>query len=306
MNINNNNMNLLPIFLIILEELSLSRAAQRLGMSQPALSHSLARMREEFDDQLFVRAPGGLVPTSKALELKPKLVEFSDLVNSIYEQNKQVSPLEFKGRIVLSTTAYFEQVIIKKFVESLRNEAPKLELITHNLSTESELVPRQQLEKGEVDLVVAGFFKDLPDSVFRTVLFEDPFCVVARKNHPYFGTQQSARDLCDYPHLMISLRGDLRGRMDEELKKKKLERKIHAGLGNFFTPALLLPDSDYLLVCPLRLAQSYARFLPVEHHEVPLELRPVKMQMIWHERLNKDPVQKWVRNKIKLLSSARE
>lgn len=299
MNNKDNNLNLLPIFSAILEELSLTRAAARLGISQPALSHSLARLREDFEDPLFVRVPGGLAATPRALELKPQIFQLQESLAAIYASDQRKSPADFSGRVVIATTSYFEQIVILRLTETLAREAPKLQLVTHNLATESDTLPRQQLERGDIDLAIAGFFREVPEGFFRILLFEDPFCVAARKDHPYFRSKQRPPDLCKYPHVMISLRGDLHGRLDDELTKIKLERKIHAGLGNFLTPALLLPDSDSLLVCPTRLAESFAGFLPIRHRPVPLELKPVKMQMIWHERLRKDPVQLWLREKIR-------
>jgi DNA-binding transcriptional LysR family regulator len=299
MNNANNNLNLLPIFSIILEELSLTRAAARLGISQPALSHSLARLREEFSDPLFVRVPGGLAATPRALELKPRIRQLQESLSEIYKSDRHTSPADFSGRITIATTSYFEQIVIRRLTECLAKQAPRVQLVTHNLATESESLPRQQLERGEIDLAIAGFFTSPPEGFLRKTLFVDPFCVSARKGHPYFKSKQRPEDLCRYPHVMISLRGDLHGRIDDELKKKGLKREIYAGLGNFLTPALLLPDSDSLLVCPTRLAQSYTEFLSIDHRPVPLEIKPVTMQMIWHERLRKDPMQLWIREKLR-------
>jgi len=299
MNNRNYNLNLLPIFGVIFEELNLTRAAAKLGISQPALSHSLARLREEFADPLFVRVPGGLAPTPRALDLKTQVFRIQESLTEIYQSHHLNKPADFTGRIVISTTSYFEQIVILRLTECLAKEAPKIQLVTHNLPTESETLPRQQLERGEIDIAVAGFFKQIPVGFFSTTLFEDPFCVSARMNHPYFKSKQRPEDLCRYPHVMISLRGDLHGRIDDELKKMKLKRDIRAGLGNFLTPALLLPDTDFLLVGPTLLAASFSSLLPIRHAPLPFALRPVKMQMIWHERLRKDPVQVWVRERIR-------
>jgi len=295
MNNTSNNLNLLPIFSTILEELSLTRAATRLGISQPALSHSLARLREDFGDPLFVRVPGGLAPTPRALELKPQIMSLQESLLEIYKPGRSSRPADFSGRITIATTAYFEQIVIRQLSERLIKEAPQVQLVTHSLATESDALPRQQLERGEIDLAIAGFFKNTPEGFLRATLFEDPFCVAARKDHPYFKSKQKPEDLCKYPHVMISLRGDLHGRIDDELAKIGLKRKIQAGLGNFLTPNLLLPHSDLLLVCPTRLAESYCEFLPIKQQPVPLKLKPVAMQMIWHERLRKDPMQLWIR-----------
>jgi DNA-binding transcriptional LysR family regulator len=299
MNNINNNLNLLPIFSAISEELSLTKAAARLGISQPALSHSLARLREDFGDPLFVRVPGGLAPTPRALELKPQILQIQDTLAEIYRAGRSQKPKDFTGRLRIAATSYFEQIVIQKFTEDLAREAPRLQLITYNLATESGLLPKQQLERGEIDLAIAGFFKDTPQGFYSSVLFEDPFCVSARKNHPYFKTKQKAADLCRYPHVMISLRGDLHGRIDDELAKKNLKRDIRAGLGNFLTPALLLADSDFLLVGPTKLAENFSKIFPIKHQPLPVEVKPIRVQMIWHERLRKDPMQLWVREKLR-------
>src|SRR5262245_8277728 len=180
MNIRIKDLNLLPIFLGIAEELNLSRASQRLALSQPALSHALSRLRHQFSDPLFVRGQRGLVATPKVAVLLPQVRALLAAAEGIYGTGETLDLAKLKRKVVIASTAYFESRTIAGFISHAETKAPGLQIETRSLSGG---FPRRELEAGEFDLAIAAYFDDAPQGFKIKTVFSDRFvCVCSRKN----------------------------------------------------------------------------------------------------------------------------
>jgi len=297
-NIANKDLNLLLVFHVLYQERNASVAAERMALSQPALSHKLNKLRHQLGDPLFVRAPRGLTPTPRAHELAPRIQCLVAELEAFYEHSDGQDFLQRAERIHLYSTDYMEQTLLPELLPVLRREAPNLVLVTHNTRG---LLPREELEKGTCDLAIAGFYADLPDTFHQQRLLSEDFVVLAWRDNPHLarGLDLDAFVACE--HLLTTLTGDLAGRVDQALAALGRQRRVAAGLSSFLAPPRLLPGTDLLLTCLRSVAEdAVTRDPSLCLHALPeaLALPKVEVMQIWHQRTASDPLRRWVRQQI--------
>lgn len=289
------DLNLLKLLVILGETLNLSRAAEDMNLSQPALSYALKKLREDFDDPLFVRGAYGFQPTPRALAAIPKAKAMLEGAHQLYE------PTAFDLRSVertltLSLTTYFESIVIVPLMKRLEKEAPAIVLKTVSLQGE---FPRKELESGESDVAVAAYFTELPDSYFSQSLGKDPHVVVARTGHPYFRTKQSLKDYLAWPHVKVGVPLNTMSHVDQALKAKRLARDLRGNFNNFLSPLITVSHTDHLLTIPERLARTFQKMADVQVGELPVRDSAIEVKMAWHGRFQNDPFHQWVRRTLK-------
>ncbi len=301
MNIDNKDLNLLRVFHVVYQERNASRAAERLALSQPALSHKLAKLRHEMGDPLFVRAPRGLTPTPRAHELAPQVQALVGDIEAFYHRSEGSDFLSRNERLHLFTTDYLEQSLLPGLLPRLRAQAPGVILITHN--TRGQL-PREELEKGSCDLAIAGFYDELPDTLRQQRLFSEDFVVLASRHNPHLnGGALGLEQFLACEHLLTTLTGDLHGRVDRAREARGLRRRIAAGLSSVLAPTRLVRDSAFLLTCLRSVAEEAAQRDPdLQIHPLPIDLPRVEVKQIWHERTDADPLRRWLRQQIQQVS----
>ena len=296
MNIANKDLNLLLVFHVVYQERSASLAAARMALSQPALSHKLNKLRHEFADPLFVRAPRGLTPTPRAHELAPLVQRLVSEMEGFYERCEGRDFLARAERIHLYSTDYVEQILLPRLLPRLREQAPSLQLITHNTRG---LLPREELEKGTCDLAIAGFFADLPDTFRQQRLLSEDFVVLASHSNPQLQAGLDMQGFLACEHLLTTLTGDLNGLVDRALAERGQARKVAAGLSSFIAPPRLLRGTDLLLTCLRSVAEEAVAYdSDLRIHSLPLTLPRVEVMQIWHERTDADRLRRWLRQQI--------
>jgi DNA-binding transcriptional LysR family regulator len=293
MNIRNKDLNLLAIFVGIGEELNLTRASGRLGLSQPALSHALGRLREQFGDPLFVRGQRGLVATPKVSVLLPQIRAFLATAEGLYGPGKILDLANLKRKVIIASTAYFEARAMADFIKYIQTKAPGLQLETYSLSGS---FPKQELEAGELDLAIAAYFNEVPNGFQIKTVFSDRFVCVCSKKNVYLKTKQTTEDYLGRKHLQIEVPPGVFAPVDQYLKGKRKRRDISLRIGNFLTPPAILNQSDLLLTCPLALAENYREMYPLVITELPFWLPSIETKMVWHEKNQLDPFHVWLRN----------
>lgn len=293
MNIAKKDLNLLLVFHVLYQERNASVAAGRMALSQPALSHKLNKLRHQFGDPLFVRAPRGLTPTPRAHELAPHVQRLVAELEAFYDLCDGQDFLVRAERLHLYSTDYMEQTLLPRLLPVLREQAPNLVLITHN--TRGEL-PREELEKGTCDLAIAGFYKDLPDTFHQQRLLGEDFVVLASRSNPRLNDGLDLPAFLACEHLLTTLTGDLDGLVDRALQARGLQRRVVAGLSSFVAPTRLVRGTDLLLTCLRSLAEEAVDRDPdLRIHALPLDLPRVEVMQIWHERTHADPLRRWFR-----------
>ena len=298
LDIRSKDLNLLAIFDVLMRERNVSRAAKRLHLSQSTLSYSLSRLREMFGDDLFVRTGRGITPTPKAMEIAPRVMHFLDYASSLFLEEEDFDAAKARGTIRIASTEMIEHLLLPKLIPILRREAPGV--LLQSTSTQGVL-PKTALERGELDLAIAGFFGDLPEGFYRQELFTDRFRVIARKGHPIFKRKPTIEDYVAWDHILISPQGDMKSLIDKSLGKKS--RRLVAGISNFLTPGWVVADSDVLLTAPSRLVGIFEKSLPVRAFDLPFKSPEISVVQVWHERLHRNSLHKWFRGLLRQVLS---
>ncbi len=304
MNIASKDINLLYVFKVLFEERNLSNAAKRMALSQPALSHKLNKLRNEFDDALFVRAARGLTITPLAERIAPQVLQAVQSIEGLYHQLESQNFLLNKDIVHIYTTDFIEQLLLPSLLTRIEMKAPNLKLVCHNTLGK---LPKKELETGECDLAIAGFYDDLPDSYFQQKLREELFVVLSNKNKFAFEQELDLDTFLEARHIVTTLTGDLDGIVDKALRERNLIRKVVAGVSSFLVPPLIAKDTNCILVCLESIAKMSAyTFDRLTIHKCPIDLPAVTISQTWHERTHQDPMRRWLRNEIRQVLSKSE
>ncbi|MCC9650225.1 MULTISPECIES: LysR family transcriptional regulator [Vibrio] len=296
MNISTKDLNLLYVFKVLFEERNLSNAAKRMSLSQPALSHKLNKLRREFDDPLFVRAARGLTITPLAERIAHQVLEVTKSVEGLYHQLESQNFLVNDDTVHLYTTDFIEQLLLPSLLARIEVKAPNLKLVCH--STLGQL-PKKELETGECDIAIAGFYHDLSDSYFQQKLKEESFVVLANNANPMIKGQINLEEFLTCRHIITTLSGDLDGLVDKELRNINLSRTVVAGVSSFLAPPIIVKDTNYILVCLESIARMFSfTYDRLMIHTCPIDLPKVNISQTWHERTHQDPMRKWLRQEI--------
>ncbi|MFB4392080.1 MULTISPECIES: LysR family transcriptional regulator [unclassified Pseudomonas] len=296
MNIANKDINLLLVFHMLYQERNATLAAERMALSQPALSHKLNKLRHQFGDPLFVRAPRGLTPTPRAHELAPEVQRLVEELQAFFERCDGQDFLTRPARLHLYSTDYLEQTLLPELLPILRTQAPNLTLITHN--TRGQL-PREALEKGTCDLAIAGFYTDLPETFHQQRLLSEDFVVLASRGNPRLSAGLDLTSFVACEHLLTTLTGDLDGLVDRALRSLGHSRRVAAGLSSFLAPTRLIRGTDLLLTCLRSVAEEAVdRDDDLRLYPLPLTLPRIEVMQIWHERTHVDPLRRWFRKQL--------
>ena len=294
MNIRDKDLNLLGVFDALMRELSVSRAAILLKMTQPAVSNALTRLRRDFDDDLFVRNGRGMSATPKAQAIQEEVAAILESSRTLYDA-EDFDPGTVSARFTIATTDYFESVLLPKLLPLLGQNAPGITTIVR--PTRGGL-PKGELESGQLDLAIAGFYGDLPEGFYQRTLFEETYSCLVRKGHPMVGSELTLEKFVKLEHILVSPQGDLRGAVDLALEAKGLSRKVVAGVANFHTPPAIIADSDYIVTIPTRLAVQFASLYSLNCFQPPIAVKKIKLVQVWHARTHRSPHHKWLRGAV--------
>lgn len=263
---------------------------------QPAVSHALSRLRQQLNDPLFVRASRGLVATARAQALEKPVLKLLSQIDEVLAGPTDFVPSKAQNIFRMATTDYFEQTALPLILKKLEQEAPDITIISR--PTLGSL-PKGELENGEFDIAIAGFYGDLPEGFMKQKLFDDDFVCVARNDHPRIKKKVlSIEQYSSEKHMLISMQGDLTSKSKELLARKGLHQQFRVGTSSFLSPGWILTTTNYLLTCPRKLAKSYEKHLPVLIHELPIEIPKIQVVQVWHEKNQRDGAHAWLRNLI--------
>ncbi|RTE64721.1 LysR family transcriptional regulator [Amphritea opalescens] len=289
-NLSGTDLNLLPVFQVLLEERSVTRAAGRLNLTQPAISRNLARLRTLFNDPLFTRTPKGLIPTPRAealaLQLRQSLQDLSHLITPA-----TFTPETATQNFRLATTDYGAQVLLPPVIKRLRAEAPGVNL---------EIVPwqeslLQELDQHDIDLATCTI-KDAPAAIHGRGVGSDQFVCVVRNDHPAAEQGLDLAQYANYPHALITMGGARKGAIDYLLEERGLKRRIALRVPHFVAALAIISQSDLILTVPYGLAISFAEQYQLKILPFPMPQKGFTYSIIWHERYLKDPAHMWLRN----------
>jgi len=288
------DLNLLVAFEALWLEQSVSGAALRLHLGQPAVSSALARLRRIFEDELFVRAGRDMKPTAKAQAIAPDILQSLQIIRSVFMNHDRFEPSTATREFKIATSDYLANLILPELVKSLAREAPHLSWRILPLEKESII---RDLERGNCDLAI-GTFGQLTDSIHSCPFIDDSFVGICRTGHPILSEPISLDSLVAFPHALFTLKRDHQGMIDEVLARHQLERRVALTVPYWFVLPSAILHSDLLAIIPNCLACHFVNHYPVEKFTIPLELPQNNMVMAWGTFQAADPGQAWLRQKI--------
>lgn len=290
------DLNLLIVFDAVLTEKSVTKAAQRLSLSQTAISHSLARLRAQFGDPLFVRDGSGMCPTPRATEVTPLIRGALEQIDHALSK-KQFKPGMSEQFFRLAITEYFALLALPRIARRVATEAENTTIITvPNILTNVAAL----LDNREVDFAIAHFqgsYRDMLPPRFKSVaILEDHFVCVMRKSHPLAKRKLTRESYAQASHLVQSLSGELVGPIDRALKRFGVSRKMGLLLCHHSAIPELLNTSDMILTVTGRMAKYYGSKYGLHVTSLPFNIPPSPMQLIWSERVDASAIHVWLRS----------
>lgn len=288
--IRNVDLNLLKALDVLLDERSVTRAANKLALTQPAVSGILTRLRDSFDDPLFVRTQRGIIPTPRALELAGPVKRVLEDIGTIL-QPTSFEPITATKTISIAATDYALQTIIVPFLSALRQCAPNIRIIVRLIEDDGI---QSQLENGEVDIALMTPDTTPPELHARR-LFDEQYVCVLRQDHPDAGIDKISLDrFCELDHAIVSyVGGSFRGITDLELAKIGRERRVILSISSFLVLTDILRTTDLIAVVPKRLVANNEHLRLIEP---PLVIPGFTKLAVWHERTHHDVAHQWVRS----------
>lgn len=283
--------NLLIALNALLTERNVTRAAARIGVGQPALSHSLARLRAHFKDPLLVQRGRVLHLTEKALRLCDPVAEAAAAFSSVFEERPSLD-LRSARRFVLGAADLFALRFVPEIERTLRRDAPGVTLEVRPLSDRStELI----LSEG-VDLAF-GVFDDVPPTLNQQSLFLDPYVCLVRADHPRVGASLTLRAYTQLLHMEVAPAPKARPglRIDRALAAKGLVRRVQTRVPYFLLAARLLESNDQVLTMTHVFAAQLAQAARLRLVKCPLAIPPLSFSQIWLRRQDGDPTHRWLR-----------
>lgn len=276
----------------LLEHESVSRAANQLGISQPAMSAQLKRLRNLFNDPLLIASGRRLVATSRARALQADLRRHLQDLDALVRENEAFDPAQTRKTFKVIATDYVHLVLATRLDERIRAAAPGARLAFLPFEPKSMW---ETLEGEVADLaLVTGM--EIADAMSRSAMTES-FCVIMRRGHPLEDTELTLQTFCAQRHILISPEGGgFIGATDRALAGLGMKRHVAVSLPSFLLAPGLVAGSDALCVVPRRLAVLYRD--SVVCRDLPFDVNGFKVDMLWHPRRQNDPSHIWFRGEI--------
>ncbi|GGA46076.1 LysR family transcriptional regulator [Dyella nitratireducens] len=283
------DLNLLVTLDALLSERNVTRAAQRLNFSQPAVSVQLAKLRDFFGDPLLLPGPRGMRPTARAEALREPLRQALEALDSTVSPAKPFNPAEATNTWRIAASDYGESTIVLPALNRLRVAAPATQLAV------VEMVPARiarQAEQGEIDLAFHTT-EGSPPSLRRRTLFKERYVLVGRADHPRLKRRPTLKQFGQLEHVMVSPDGGgFFGVTDDALAKVGVVRKVVLSVPHFLFVRAALANTNLVAMLPERLIRDNRDLKVVE---APVDVPGYEMSMLWHERSHRDPAHQWLR-----------
>lgn len=294
MNLADFDLNLLVAFEALSTERSVTKAAQRLGIRQPAMSASLSRLRTQFGDQLFVRSAGQMRPTAKAEQLMAPIHAALNAAREALGETDRFAANVSGQTLTIASTDYTSLVLMPAVVAAVACSAPhvNLRVIGYDKDEVAELLADSQVN------LALGVFSSVPDRSIRRELCQEHFVGVARQDHPLLQTPEvSLKAFSEASHALVSVRRDARGAVDVALAKLGLRRRVALTLPHILALPEVLKRSTLIAAIPARAADTF-KAEGLATFELPLPVPSWSIEMLWNPVTAKDKASAWLRAEV--------
>ena len=285
----------LLVFLGLMQHKKATLVAEELGLTQPAISHSIKRLRTLYRDPLFLRKAQGLEPTALARELEPKIRSAVDTLSNSLGQSDAFDPATSDVRLRIGGFDYELATLMPQMIAYAAGVGPNINITTLSVSSDEAL---EALVQSRIDLGI-GFFESLPGGgnlgpFLAQNLYRETYVLIARKGHPLFQDQVTLDRYVGAPHLLITHTGVQKGQVDFALDALGLGRNVQATVPMFFPALTVLEMSDLIATIPRKVAETYAARFGLQFAPLPFQSPTLAIRAVWHQRDASSKVHQWL------------
>ncbi|OUM01580.1 LysR family transcriptional regulator [Variovorax sp. JS1663] len=286
------DLNRLRVFRAIWECRNVSRAAEALGVSQPTVSHALRELRTHFGDRIFVRCPGGVMPTPLAETIARRISQALALLEQGLDIRGEFDPSSSRREFTIVMTDIAEAIILPRILGLCRREAPAVAFRAIQLPTESIV---SALRDGAADAAI-GFSPALRASLLHKPFFRSDYVCVASASHPRIRGRMKLQDFTGERHAVAQAQGTGHHAVEAALQRMGLLDAIGARVPHFLALPTIVASSDLIATIPRPLAELMLPVAAVRVHPLPIRLPKLLIEQFWHERFHDDAASRWLRD----------
>ncbi len=289
------NGTLLLVFLGLMRHRKAKRVADDLGVTQPAISHALSRLRTLYDDPLFIRNSRGLEPTALAREIEPRIRRAVRTLGETLSEPMALDPADSEITLRIAGFDYELAILVPELIATTKRMGRRISISSLTLSSRDAL---DALVQGRIDLAI-GFFETLPgrdprEPFISEDLYVEDYVVTGRAGHPLFRQAIDARAYADAQHVLVTPSGVVRGLVDYALDSRGLHRYVHATVPMFFPALTLLERSDLIATLPRKVSETFAARFNLEFAPLPFPGPTFSVRAVRHRRDADSPVHGWL------------
>ena len=284
---------LLLVFLGIMRHGQATAVAREMGLTQPAVSHALKRLRALYSDPLFLRRAHGLEPTARARELESSVQRIIDLMSDTITEQSSFDPTETAAELKVGAFDFEASTIVADLIIELRSTGPKISIHAYPLANHDGL---NALKSGQIDMAI-GYFDFPPKTSSDFIaerLFTEHYVVAARKGHRLLTGGISVADYANAEHVLISPNGSKATFIDDALRRHRLQRNVVAAVPSLIAALSIVAASDLIVTLPCRAAQRYVDHFDFAHRPLPVDVGNFDLHLVRHARDRKSAIHTWV------------
>jgi DNA-binding transcriptional LysR family regulator len=286
---------LLLVFRELVRQRRTTLVAERLGLTQSAISHALARLREIFEDPLFIRRPNGLEPTQRALEIAPRIDELLRLTDAALDTGRAFDPAITRRNFRIAAGDFMCALIAAPLLKTFETEAPNATFSFRFALGQAAL---DALHRDEIDVAI-GRLNPRSQEFHIDKLYDEEYCVIARKGHPRINGAIDLPTFLDLGHVSISMSGAMEQLGDNSLKRQGIVRRVVAAVPKFLIACTLVGQTDAIATMQRRLAMRYAQAMNLQVLDPPHAIEPFPIDAARRQQSSNDPAIEWLIEKIR-------
>ncbi|HWH81426.1 MAG TPA: LysR family transcriptional regulator [Burkholderiaceae bacterium] len=286
------DLNLLVVFHQLMLQRRVARVAEHLGLSQPAVSNALARLRKLLDDPLFTRSPSGMQPTPRAEQLAAPVAQALEALHGALNQRSSFAPAASERTFTVGMTDIGEIYFLPRLMDALAQASPGVAVSTVR---NAAIRLKEEMEAGHVDLAI-GLLPQLKGGFFQRRLFTQRYVCLFRRGHALDKKRVSLREFSAAEHVVVVSEGTGHGRVDELLRRTGVRRTVRLTVPHFVAVGHILQHTDMVATVPERLAQVLVEPFGLAVAAHPARLPQIGIHVFWHARMHRDPSNQWLRS----------
>lgn len=288
------DLNLLVVFRQLLVEKRVSKVAENLGLTQPAVSNALARLRKQLGDELFTRTPQGMEPTPYAEQLAESVTYALGMIRSALNQKSGFDPATTRRAFTVGLNDIGEIWFLPRLVDALVRDAPGVTISTvRNASVNL----KDEMEAAKVDLAI-GLLPQLKAGFFQRRVLQTRYVCLMRRGHPLDRGSLTLQAFAAAEHVAVVAQGTGHGLADEVMQRSGVQRRVRLTVPHFTAVGHIVQTTDLLATVPETLARRIAEPFGLVYVAHPVDIPSAAINLFWHARMHKDPANVWLRNYI--------